>query len=328
MDEQTISRGRVIKELEKNKETVDSAIYGFLDSISSQVGLPSISETFYYGSLNDSYRERSYLINLIRRFYGLGFENVKELCIAAELLNASTFFIDDILDNASIRENKPTVWKKYGLRTTLNAHEVLRSICHQLINDYCERLNFDKHRLLRIIYSYNKIFYDAYIGQQLDIESENRSDFSEEEYFRLIELSPGSQFEYLCQIVAIAANAPLDEVKTFRKMGLNFAVCGQIRDDMVELLGDQEVIGKEVGLDLKDGRPRLPIIKYISDKNIRIGDISIEPESLKEIGKETLPYVKTVLGRLRSETLMCLSFAEGSSLYNSFSNLLDVTINI
>ncbi len=317
-----VTRDELVRDIELNKETVDEMLYGFLSSISSLSDAPLIREIIEYGALPCSLRERSFLINLITKHYGGSLEEVKELCIAAELLNASTFFIDDILDDGRIRENKPAVWVKYGLKATLNAHEVLRSLCHGLVSGFCAKPFITKDQALVIVEEFNRIFHNVYVGQQLDIESVRRVNFSEDDYFQIVELSSGSQFAGICKIAALAAGAPQIEADALTSVGLKFALCAQIRDDIIELLGDGEVIGKELGVDLKAGRPRLPIIIYLKEKKKRFCELTTDTTTLREVGSTALPFVMAIGERIKAEALDELEFIEPKKLYRYFEALM------
>ncbi len=174
-----------------------------------------------------------------------------EVSVAIELIHTATLVHDDIIDEATLRRQKTSLNAKYGnemavifgdymlaaafsIIAKMNNNQVLEHIT-QVTHTICEGELFQTHR---------------------------RFDFnlSRADYMTMIEQKTASLFAVSCRLGALlAGGSAMQQVKmeTFgRELGMAF----QIMDDCLDILGDEDRIGKSLGTDIKKGKWTLPLI--------------------------------------------------------------------
>ena len=105
-------------------------------------------------------------------------------------------------------------------------------------------------------------------GQQEDIEFETREDVTEQDYIEMIAGKTSAMFETCARTGAILADANDDVIQNMAEWGLNLGLCFQLMDDLIDITGDTETLGKPAGSDIVQGKMTLIAIKKDSDRKL------------------------------------------------------------
>jgi geranylgeranyl pyrophosphate synthase len=205
-------------------------------------------ETFYdpihYVLELNGKRIRPLLVVLSAMALGGRREDAYDAAAAVELLHNFTLVHDDIMDEDDTRRGKETVHKKWNLNTAILAGDGLMGFAFQ-------RLLRSPHGPIREM---AKRFTDAMIiiceGQGLDKEFEQRERVSLDEYLNMIYRKTASLIELSCELGGYAAEGGADDVKRLRKFGRALGMAFQIQDDLLDVMAEEDMLGKDVGSDL------------------------------------------------------------------------------
>ena len=185
--------------------------------------------------------------------------------VACELVHMASLVHDDIIDQSTLRRNRPSIHVQYGNQASV------------LVGDYLFAKAFE-------ILSTNKLFeclnlvVEA-IGEMCDGEiaqARNRYNLNQtaREYYKRIYEKTGILMAACCQAGALTGGASLNSIKSLQSYGEYIGYAFQIIDDIMDFTGDTKVLGKPVGSDLREGNITLPIIKLVEQKKYKdlIGD--------------------------------------------------------
>jgi len=180
------------------------------------------------------------------------------MAAAVEFLHTATLIHDDVVDQTDSRRGDPTLYSVVG-----NAVAVL-------VGDYLfaqAAATASETNNLRII----RLFADA-VGTlcagQIDETSRSAADRYELDrsaYYRTIEAKTSALFVLACESGAILGEASLAQTEALRRYGRSVGLAFQIVDDILDLIGEEEMLGKPVGSDLRQGVLTLPMI-YLRDE--------------------------------------------------------------
>jgi len=249
----------ILKEIEKTKKIIDPVVDEYVKRISSS----QIREIVEYITTSPSWRERPLIMKLTSEMLIGEFPNsIVHAAAGVELFEESAILLDDVLDEAELCVGKETVWRKYGIKETFIAHGILASLARSAITESCRLANLDSIRTKEIIASFEAIYYNDYTGQFMDIFSEKHLDFSEEDYWEMISRTPGTQFANALEIVSILVHKEKFR-KDLKEFGNLFGIAAQLRDDIIDIIGEEEVVYKKLLTDIARKKKRLPLLIFL-----------------------------------------------------------------
>ena len=194
--------------------------------------------------------------------------------VSAELIHTATLIHDDLLDGSVLRRGHRTINSKWGNETALllgdhlylKATEILTSddVLNPDRSDDFKRIYRASHLMLQTA---AKIFK----GEILQHRKRGKLSTTEKDYFAIIESKSASFISSCCTTGALLDGSTCPGAdKHLADYGLNLGIAFQIRDDILDIMGDEKKIGKAVGSDLKEGRLTLPVIHLMA--NVKDGD--------------------------------------------------------
>lgn len=183
---------------------------------------------------------------------------------ALELIHNFSLIHDDIQDGDEQRRHRPTVWAVWGMPQAINAGTAMRI----LVNSALKRLEdhgVEAGTRLRIQDLLDEASLRLIEGQYLDIDFEKRLDITVADYLTMIEGKTGALIA--CSLEAGAALGTDDpaELEGFRRLGTAIGLSFQIRDDILGIWGDQNVLGKPLASDIVRRKKTLPIIHALEN---------------------------------------------------------------
>lgn len=188
----------------------------------------------------------------------INIEDYIDIMLAVEIMDSEVLIIDDIIDKAERRANIAAHYRNYGQNKTIITAMLLKSEASEIILQSKYSINIKNNILQELENCHIKI----YEGQLLDIIYENKSfnEITEELYLTMISLTSGSQIASGLKMGAFLGGANQGLINLLHNIGINIGIIGQIRDDLVDYLPDEDKIWKTSLLDFKDNKKRLPMI--------------------------------------------------------------------
>lgn len=213
---------------------------------------PEIREHVKYSMDNGGKRIRPSLIFFSGwRSEGEVDSNLVRLAAVVETVHLATLVHDDIMDGADIRRNQATVARKYGNTTAVLLGDALFSHAVFLATQ------FPTTEVCRAVAESTR---KVCTGEILQTMRRGDPDLSLEAYYRIIDLKTAELFRVACHLGARLAGFPDEYVRASGGFGRHLGIAYQIYDDMTDLFGSQEKIGKTLGTDIATGKPTLPLI--------------------------------------------------------------------
>ena len=168
-----------------------------------------------------------------------------------EFLHTATLVHDDVIDKAEMRRNRPSVNCKFGNQTAV------------LMGDWLYMSAFETslaERSLPILDILTAVTRKMTEGELLQLTLLGRTDVSEEQYFEVIARKTAYLFSACCEIGALLGGADARTKNMLRDYGMNLGIAFQLVDDLLDFVGNEEVLGKPAGADLLEGKVSLPLI--------------------------------------------------------------------
>ncbi len=181
-------------------------------------------------------------------------EKMYALAVAAELVHAATLIHDDLIDKSPLRRGSPTINSRWSGTATVLAGDFLLARAADIA------ATLDNFRVMRIFAQTLMAICDGEIRQDFGGAHwpPNR-----EEYYRHIDSKTGSLFIACTESGAILSGAPEEEIQALKTFGHDLGRAFQVADDVLDFTASEQVLGKPVGSDLRQGTLTLPVFYYI-----------------------------------------------------------------
>lgn len=206
-------------------------------------------------------RIRPALLLLANDLFNGKVEKAINAALAIEVFHNFTLVHDDIMDNAPIRRGKPTVFKKWDVNTAILSGDVMLVEAYQLLAA-CEASVLPE--LLKL---FNKTAVEVCEGQQYDMLFEKAADVTIDDYLKMIELKTAVLLGASLKMGAIIAGASKSDAKHFYEFGKNIGVAFQLMDDILDVYGNPEKFGKQVGGDILANKKTYLLLKTMELAN-------------------------------------------------------------
>jgi geranylgeranyl diphosphate synthase, type II len=176
---------------------------------------------------------------------------------AVEVFHNFTLMHDDIMDKAPIRRGKPTVHEKWNDNIAILSGDVMLVQAYELLMD------IEDNKFKKALKRFNRTAAEVCEGQQLDMNFENRTTVSEEEYLEMIKLKTSVLLGFALELGGIIGGASDKSCGLLYEIGLNIGLGFQLKDDLLDVYGDPEKFGKQVGGDIISNKKTFMLIEAI-----------------------------------------------------------------
>lgn len=176
------------------------------------------------------------------------------LAVVLELIHVATLVHDDIMDDAERRRGQPTVNARWG-----NALSVLVGDClfAQALNLSTTFNNGDISR------SIAQAAREVCSGEIIQTQRRFDLHLAIEDYLRILEMKTGSLFAVAAELGAVINEVPENTARTLKRFGMKIGTAYQIYDDCLDIAGNESIIGKTLGTDLRKGKLTLPVLMLL-----------------------------------------------------------------
>jgi geranylgeranyl pyrophosphate synthase len=181
---------------------------------------------------------------------------------AYEFAHAAALVQDDIVDGSETRRGEDSIVKKYGLRSAILASNVLLAYVPREISEYGESNPNEGGKLAKLFELLGDSYASAVLGEFLDLEMAENRDASESDYEHMIGLKTGALIgASSASGVVVGGRAGSDRlVDVAYRFGESIGMAYQVQDDLLDIIGDEKVLGKPVFADIRGGKKNLVLI--------------------------------------------------------------------
>lgn len=186
-----------------------------------------------------------------------GYDGPNDIVLGAviEFIHCATLIHDDIIDDAKTRRGRPSVNSKWTNSVTV------------LFGDYMFAKAMElalRAKNLGVMEKLADVTLRMTEGEMLQTRYVGRLDVSVEEYLDLIDRKTAALFACSCELAGLLAGATEPERRALRDYGRHLGMAFQLVDDLLDLTGDAEILGKPAGSDLREGKATLAVLDLLA----------------------------------------------------------------
>jgi octaprenyl-diphosphate synthase len=213
--------------------------------------VPLVSKIGDYITSAGGKRLRPLLVLLCGKALGRDGEDLRLLAATIEFLHTATLLHDDVVDMSGMRRGRSTANAMWGNAPSVLVGDFLYSRSFEMM------VELGSMPVMRILSQATRIIAE---GEVLQLSKVRDASTSEETYMEVIRGKTAMLFEASTHSAAALAQAPDAQREALRMFGDHLGVAFQLVDDLLDYRGDAETLGKNVGDDLAEGKPTLPLI--------------------------------------------------------------------
>ncbi len=301
-----------------------------IDELHSDVGL--VENIGHYLVEAGGKRLRPLLVLLTSNAlnYNTGKDQRQHLELAAiiEFIHTATLLHDDVVDTSDMRRGRLTANAKWGNAPSVLVGDFLYSRAFQMM------VRIGQMDIMNILADTTNIISEGEVQQLINAKDPQ---VGEEAYFTVIYKKTAALFEAACETGAVLAGASEEQRKDLKRYGYHLGLAFQLVDDALDYEGDAEELGKNVGDDLNEGKPTLPLIhamakgsaeqKDLIAQAIREGDAS-QLNKVVEIVKDTgaLAYTAQCAQDQVDQAIACLACLPDNRFTTAMKELAEFAI--
>lgn len=261
--------------LAKKKDLVDKALEKLVPPATAFP--PSIHEAMRYSLFAGGKRVRPILAIAAAEALGAKTTDLLPIAGSLELIHTYSLIHDDLpaMDNDDFRRGRPTCHKVYGDAVAILAGDGLLNMAFEVLSDHRRLAAVPANRMLAIMKEISTAsgVYGMVGGQVVDMESEGKEiDFPILEYIHTHKT--GALIRASVRVGALYAKAGKKQFTALTHYGEMAGLAFQIADDILDITGKQEELGKDVGSDLKKGKKTFPAYYGLEESRIRAREVA------------------------------------------------------
>ncbi|QHT67204.1 polyprenyl synthetase family protein [Rhodocytophaga rosea] len=218
---------------------------------------PELYEPIRYMMSLGGKRLRPVLTLLASYLYTDNWQKYTKPAIAVEVFHNFTLMHDDIMDAAPLRRGNPTVHTKWNNNVAILSGDVM------LVSAYELFLELKPEQMPTVIRRFNRCASEVCEGQQLDMNFEKIATVSEEDYLQMIGLKTAALLGFSLELGGLVSEAPERDTILLRELGESIGIGFQLKDDLLDVFGEQAKFGKQVGGDIIANKKTFLLIKAL-----------------------------------------------------------------
>lgn len=196
-------------------------------------------------------RIRPMLVLLFANALGFSGPERYEMAATVEFIHTATLLHDDVVDESALRRGRETANALFGNAASVLVGDFLYSRAFQMM------VSVNRIRLLEVLADATNVIAE---GEVLQLMNMHDADLAVEDYLKVIRFKTAKLFEASARLGAVLAAAPLEVEETCAAYGRALGTAFQLVDDLLDYEGSTLQLGKNVGDDLREGKPTLPLL--------------------------------------------------------------------
>ncbi|MGD8430376.1 MAG: octaprenyl diphosphate synthase [Ectothiorhodospiraceae bacterium] len=254
------------------------------ERLSSDVVL--INQLGHYIVNGGGKRLRPLVVLLMARACGIAGDGHVPLAAIVELIHTATLLHDDVVDESSVRRGRETANHIWGNEASVLVGDFLYTRSFEMM------VSLERMRVMEIFARTTNTIAEGEVLQLLNIHD---PDVTEQRYRDVIYRKTAALFEAGCRLAAMLAGRDEDQQRGAAAFGRHLGTAFQLIDDALDYDGDAAEIGKNLGDDLAEGKPTMPLIHAM-----RVGDEQargVVREAIESGGRERIEAVTAAIAK-------------------------------
>lgn len=252
-----------------------------------------------------------------------------QFAAVVEFIHTATLLHDDVVDVSELRRGRPTANSAFGNAPSVLVGDFLYTRAFQLM------VALDRMPLLKMMADTTNTIA---AGEVLQLIRAGDVNTSEAQYYDVIDRKTAALFAAGCEGAAMLAGADAAQGEQLRRCGRNIGVAFQLVDDLLDYEGDPKTTGKNVGDDLAEGKPTLPLIHVMREGSeaqaalvreaIAAKDRALLPEIMRAVHEcGSLDYTRDAALKCRDEALSALTGFADSPARSAMQALANLAVD-
>ncbi|PPC80699.1 MAG: octaprenyl diphosphate synthase [Methylotenera sp.] len=209
-----------------------------------------------------------------------------QLAAVVEFIHTATLLHDDVVDESSKRRGQSTANALFGNAASVLVGDFVYSRAFQMM------VGVQNMRVMEVLSNATNVIAEGEVLQLLNV---NNADISDEAYLQVIHYKTAKLFEAATRLGAIISKASEEDEAALTAYGMHLGTAFQLIDDILDLSGNSEDIGKNLGDDLAEGKPTLPLLYAMRNSNAE--DSQLIRNAIEQGGLEHLTEVVEIVNR-------------------------------
>ena len=293
--------------------------------------VPSVTSIGQYLQVSGGKRLRPALLLLAAKSLGEANSSAITLGAVVEMIHTATLVHDDVIDGANLRRGRPSTNSRWGNHTSVLAGDWLYM---QAFNLALKERNF---HVLDILIELTQMMVE---GELLQWAMIGRIDLTEAEHLDLIDRKTACLFGACTRLGAVITGQDSQTEQAMSHFGRNLGMAFQLVDDLLDFTASEDVLGKPVGSDLREGKITLPLIHLLdrctAAEQALVAKV-VEERAFRTVAWEDLLHliyryetpqkVKQQARVYAQDALQCLESLPDSPYKKSLASLPDLVVN-
>ena len=256
-------------------------------------------------------------------------DNQQHIALASviEFIHTATLLHDDVVDMSSLRRGRPTVNEQWNNPSSVLVGDFIYSRAFQIL------VTLGSMKIMEIIADTTNRIAE---GEVLQLISKNNPNPTEQNYMQVIQNKTAILFQAAGQCGAILSNASDEEELALTRFGMHMGTAFQLIDDVLDYAGDSESLGKNIGDDLAEGKPTLPLIYALQHGSAEqaelirqaLADEQLQDEKLNKVIKivqecGALDYARKLAKSESDQALACLDVLPPSEYRDALTAMVN-----
>jgi len=199
-------------------------------------------------------RMRPAMLLLVARALGYQGSHHQLMAAVVEFIHTATLLHDDVVDESSLRRGRSTANAVFGNAASVLVGDYLYSRAFEMM------VEVNRMRIMQIMSEATTVIAEGEVLQLLNVHD---PDVSEERYLQVVRFKTAKLFEAAARAGAVLADATSEQEEAAAAYGRHIGTAFQLVDDVLDYSGDAAALGKNVGDDLREGKPTLPLIRVL-----------------------------------------------------------------
>ncbi len=234
-------------------------------------------------------RLRPLLVLLAAKALNYSENHHHSLAAIIEFIHSATLLHDDVVDMSDLRRGRLTANAKWGNAPSVLVGDFLYSRAFQMM------VGIGNMEIMKILSDTTNLISEGEVQQLVNAKN---PEINEENYYSVIHKKTAILFEAAGETAAVLCSSDAETRTSIRQYGYHLGIAFQLIDDALDYSGDADTMGKNVGDDLAEGKPTLPLIHAMNHSNEE--ESSLIAESIRQADSSKLETIISIIQRVGS----------------------------